>query len=537
MALVDRFETDEPRHLRLARKPPDISGHNVLSNPNVSREVSGHAAVRADELRLKLGTRAWFVWLQLCALREPRTGECITTAEYLAGGGRGYRKAGVSSVVNALGRLRDAGLVEVISKRWTNAHTSRVRSSVVRVVYGDPPFTNVSELCVVPEGTKEWMMQKKTRGGWRPGAGRKKKVTACAEQLDLSVPCDTRDTDVQTARKESNEGGAQGQKESNDPSLLAPQKRIKTCGDSGGSKESKRVTSDLSSVYAYGDQDFSFSKEKESRAEATRRSISFLESEKATVELAARDGEQADLGLELAGTATVRRSFEHKHPAACGQPHPAVPDLVRSVHVLAPILLPGPPLLVAGDTAERWAHQLLVWYIGCVVKHTGARPFNVRHDRPASEQPKIYGVLVKAAQAFIAHDIPPAAWIAWSFDAWKHIARESPKLSKSKWPPIAMVFSVARIEEHLSWFSSEERHYSSVRVMYTPSGRELMRKQNELRDRLGYSDTTDAEVSRIASEIFPGTSHAALVARVVADAANMNADLRRRAMRGDWLWD
>jgi len=219
------------------------------------------------------------------------------------------------------------------------------------------------------------------------------------------------------------------------------------------------------------------------------------------------------------------------HPVALGERHPLVPRPV-SVLNLAPVMIPNPPLLDPADIPGRKAYLLQRWFEGAVEARTKKRCWSFRSERAGHiTQSKHFGLLVKAAEVFIAHDIAPAAWCAFSMDVWLEHENKGAM-------PIPWAFSPKRIEERRGWFRSVSSDYSGGRVLHSDAGRELMQRQARLDRALRTlpGDATDEQISACVSGVLTIEHQARLIASVQEAAKLMNDDLANKVYAGEWVW-
>ena len=138
---------------------------------------------------------------------------------------------------------------------------------------------------------------------------------------------------------------------------------------------------------------------------------------------------------------------------------------------------------------------------------------------------KHYTTLVRASEAFIEHDIRPAAWCAFSCDVWLRYRKTH--------PPVSWVFGAKRIVERRGWFWRELQDYMGGRIVYTPAGRKLLRVNS--RAQAHVFRTGSVEGMPVHELVTPG-AYEALVRRARLQGEQMQRDLNSRVNNGEWIW-
>ena len=231
--------------------------------------------------------------------------------------------------------------------------------------------------------------------------------------------------------------------------------------------------------------------------------------------------EDPALGTSLGGTFPAPQRGE-----TTSSPLPGVPAFPGHAEVGWPVV-PRPPLLDPQAGPIERAAALLKAYRGAVKSRYKTDPW---HARGYAGTHKAYRQLVAASEALLERRIPPAAWAAWSCDAWKSFK------GGKRPPPIPWVFSVKRIDERAGWYGSEENGYTGGNVVLGPKYKALVARYQAARAAILYR--ADGERPRdVFERYFPGDAYPRALAEAREECARTNETLRRQAENGVFLWD
>jgi len=198
--------------------------------------------------------------------------------------------------------------------------------------------------------------------------------------------------------------------------------------------------------------------------------------------------------------------------------------------LLGAAIVPDPPLLDASLDDLQRATLLVKIYRQVVENRTKERCF--AFSRGALSQSKHYGMIVKAAKAFIERGISPAAWIAWCIDTAKHNAEE--RGEDFKLPPLTVIFSAKSIKTPRGWFSRIAPSYAGGRVVVGRKQRSLFDRYSRMRLALDQENAWKSPEPVIARFFPDGYDQA--VADVKAEIVATQAQLRSRVAAGEIFW-
>jgi hypothetical protein len=329
----------------------------------VARHVAGHGGVLDDRLEKRLGTTTYLAWRELCALRDPRTGEVMSPVRLRAASGR--------MLDDVFARLRKAGLMSRCMKRRV---TRRDHTFWVNLwkIYGCPPITNNANLCAVPAPTEEWMKKpgrggaRAGTGGARPGAGRPKKA-------DLEAALAAHVASL--------------------PDWAKPYPKTDRKNHQSTVVEFTKAPGPL-------------------KISSSDHSISSLREE---------------MPPPAAGPVPLRGETREPsaplHPV-CDGGHPLVPPFV-SLSTVARVEIPDPPLFHENELPARRVYLLARWYEGVYQAEFKKACWTFKSEKVHISKSKWAPLLEKAAELMMAKDIRAAAWIRFSFAVWKNTMKKS----------------------------------------------------------------------------------------------------------------
>lgn len=212
-----------------------------------------------------------------------------------------------------------------------------------------------------------------------------------------------------------------------------------------------------------------------------------------------------------------------------------------SASILAPAYIPSPPLI--GPLSAREKVKLLVRTYSEAVRALYKTPVFVNppaklvFDVLSGSKVKMpdYSTpwsvpLLQAADALVEHEIPPAAWAAFSIDAWREYA---PDGQGERPPRLKWVWSAKRIEERFEWFLSEENVYMGRRAVFGPKHRALLDRYHEMTSEIARTRGNERE---IAGQYFPGETYRRMLDAALAEVQETQQRLDADAKEGVWLW-
>lgn len=139
--------------------------------------------------------------------------------------------------------------------------------------------------------------------------------------------------------------------------------------------------------------------------------------------------------------------------------------------------------------------------------------------------------LEEAAEILWQHEVPPAAWAAWSIEVWR-----SYKIGKGK-APLSWVYSPNRIEEHLGWFQSEGARHCAPRAIYSRVAKDFIERYQVMRLTLVQRQAiTPAEVAEVVQMFFPGNDYERWSQAARKAAASDQELINRAVARGEYVW-
>jgi hypothetical protein len=207
--------------------------------------------------------------------------------------------------------------------------------------------------------------------------------------------------------------------------------------------------------------------------------------------------------------------------------------------LLAPAILPSPPTLDAeASPLERTQVLARAFRAGVESRFgegaafTAPRPGEVRAS-------KHYATLLAGAEALIAAEIAPAAWVAFSCDLWKRYAverateKKGSKAATRRGPSVAWVFNPKRIAERAGWFRAEETTYSGGLAVFGPKHKALLQRHAEMRAALHRAAEPAAD---IIHRYFPPGAFDRAVAAARRENAEIQQRLRDGVQTGEWFW-
>lgn len=204
------------------------------------------------------------------------------------------------------------------------------------------------------------------------------------------------------------------------------------------------------------------------------------------------------------------------------RPLPASAPLRPTMELVPVAQVPNPPKLAQDASQDAMLDALGVAYLGAVKARYGKPPWN-------SGTEKIRGAALACAAKLQEHSIAPAAWAAFSCDVWRTYG------DGKKPPPARWVWSAKRVEERHGWFSSDLATYQGGNCRFSPSHLELAARWESMNLQCMHA-ATDEEAEAVVARVLPKSLFDQLAARAREESAKIQADLRRRVERGEFLW-
>ena len=198
-----------------------------------------------------------------------------------------------------------------------------------------------------------------------------------------------------------------------------------------------------------------------------------------------------------------------------------------SRELIKPPIMPHPPKLDASMPDNQKAHMLAATYrMACQHYFRKKSWLGVRGDIRKS---KYYDRLVAAADVFLKHGIPPAAWTGWVFRYWKD--------QKGSMPSISVVYNAANIEKRRGWYA-RECGISGGQVIITDTHRELLHRYSAMRRALRrLKKSIDIqEVQDTVDRYFPDGLYDLLLQQAQAESQTKQARLDSAVRNGRWIW-
>lgn len=488
----------------------------MIRPAGVPMTVAGRARVPEEEFKRKIGRPAFLVLLILWSRRSPQTGETTVTNAGI-GRAKGFERLGIKTVEKAITRLRQAGLVEAVGwqKRVVPEGRTRVTRDVyVRRIFGalaDPASLGIGARSVVfvPLETVAWLESANTHGGHR---------------WDGNRP--------------PNPGG--------DPTLDGGSRVGKGGIKRGDPPGGSRVGSDLTlwDQHKIGVSDLLASLG--DTAAVRRTGAGLQEGERIAAMLtvptrerpAERPAPQAsqvtssDHPTTSCGTrsALVEGGLTKVRPLVLPTtPFPGLPPF-PGMSLLGSATVPDPPLLDAALDVHQRAIVLVNTYRRVVENRTKQRCF--AFARGVLSQSKHYPLLVKAAEALIEREIPPAAWIAWSIDTAAATAAD--RGVPFKLPPLTVIFSPKAIRTPRGWFTRIGPNYAGGRVVIGRGQRTLFERYARMRADIDREGAWDDPATIVRRHFPEGYDQA--VATVKAEIVATQKHLQERVAAGEVFW-
>jgi len=150
--------------------------------------------------------------------------------------------------------------------------------------------------------------------------------------------------------------------------------------------------------------------------------------------------------------------------------------------------------------------------------------------------------LLEAAEKLREHNVPPAVWVSFSLDVWDHDqgAAGQGRRRKINWPAPGWLYAVPRIAKRQGWsrHSDAAARVSGARQIITPAVKEIVHRHARMRATLmERRPTTQEQVDAIVNLAFPDGLYDRLMVQAEQEVAELQREMRRRARKGEWLWE
>lgn len=208
--------------------------------------------------------------------------------------------------------------------------------------------------------------------------------------------------------------------------------------------------------------------------------------------------------------------------------------------------LPSPPLFKPEMKDLDLAWALIKLYNGAIERIFKEPSFLFGSRRTTDlTRSKYYKLLVEGGRMLIELEFPPAAWIMFSFDAWRDINKST---SKKTPPPINFVFGERRIMDRRGWFSREMSGYCSRRLMASALAKDIVTRMydvqrlrwavlEKMERKYGYLPKEEARkaLTELVEIFFPG-GFDSWVERAQEKSAEDQAQIQQLVADGEFIW-
>ena len=200
--------------------------------------------------------------------------------------------------------------------------------------------------------------------------------------------------------------------------------------------------------------------------------------------------------------------------------------------------VPRPPLLDDEASEEDIAFACLKAYRGAVEAMT-KQPCKVLSGYDAARLSRWsgYSRLLQGAVMLHACGVAPAAWCAFSVDAWRQHVRKHRSKSPIA-PPLTWTFLETRIADHSDWFleDSDNSVWTAGRMKFGPLATKLIDRYARYAMELRTKSFTHEDALRIKAKWWPETRYQREVEAVRAEGDAEQKRLTEAVARGEWVW-
>lgn len=503
----------------------------------------------------RVGSIGFIVWSSLVGLRDCE-GKVHITREGIA-----RRCAGVSvrQVCRALMRLKDAGVVVPLGKRWRWVnHGTRTRRRVKvfeRRIVGEFDPTDGQRSVRIPREVQTWCNCSHTHGGDRKGRSywHTKAVqalhddaapTALKSEIEAYVRSGMKDPKRIPGladRFDSSKIQDSGQQQANPLDFKAVRLPTPPADQTGSPSRDSSVSSEIVKV-----------RRSSSKNASAPRGPFPSDADTPAGPLFGRQGNVAGtpskieaLGPEFDGLSIPekiellekRRAAVPPRDMKCGPydrsewpilpgvHHPPVEWIQRAGDTTYP---PFPDFGPGMNDHDR-ATIVHTAYRAAVNRRYPAR--RIQAPRNLATSPA-FRTVEAAAKAMFDHDVPPYPWAMWSVDQWAEMAASK---GGTKPPPLRFVLSVDRLRRLRGMFARDAGFV--VPAVPAPALMRLWHRHMRMQAALAGESRYTVQVQQaIVDRFFPRDSFDRALAVAKNEIATAQHGLRVRVSRGEWIW-
>lgn len=201
------------------------------------------------------------------------------------------------------------------------------------------------------------------------------------------------------------------------------------------------------------------------------------------------------------------------------------------------VTVPAPPLLdPALDEVER--ARVVFTALRAAVETRFPREAWREYRRGADPRKhRHYAYAVESAEAMLDAGFAPAAWCAWSLDAWKETGpvghREVP-------PPVKWALSPVRMATARAWFCEARPNYMGGRLVPNRYAAELAERWQAMRAALlaalARGERSRRALAAVADAVLPAAEADRLLVRAHAEAERLRMNMDHAVRMGAFLW-
>lgn len=492
--------------------------------------ATGHYSIRrlpAEVVERTIGKTALHVLRMLWAWRDPETG-LVTVQRWRLAETRGFAPVSEQAVMRALLLLVKVGFVQNIGWREARAANGRRIPVFARRVYGGdapPKLLGERHVLAVPEPVAAWIARAPAdhdRGGGR-GRGGAPKGNQNRKDGDGSVyrPEAARKRtlrrleDIRAGRVKIDSEAAQLEAEDR-------RERSRKCAKAQSSRingSGRPPSMDRVALRSLDPDPLVGLSQKKDRAPEAGAQIS------PPPAVERKDINEINLDAKPTEAAPIRTS---DRVLRCGSNSArAIP--IRGLPPYPTIrtaTIPNPPKISETATDEEAAHALAQAYRGAFEARTKQPCWAARLPQVVKNK-KAWSLLLEVGAMLRDAGVPPAGWVAWSFDVWKSLGHTS------KPPSIAWTFSTKRIGGDLGWYNDEGYDEIGGLLISGPIEKDFARRFMSMQEVANCGRGGSAEA--LVAHYFP-EGYAQALQATHAEAARLREEVTRRLVDGVWLW-
>jgi len=200
--------------------------------------------------------------------------------------------------------------------------------------------------------------------------------------------------------------------------------------------------------------------------------------------------------------------------------------------VIKPVVVPPPPLLPAITSLTSYrvcAEMLAAVYRGALLDRFDLSSYFGFPDIQSNQA--TYIKLCKVVDLMTLYEIPPAAWVLFSFDVWKQYGATGGP------PTVAWTFSAPRLTEKRDWFAARRDEYFGGRTYFSEEHLALVQRWRRMWERLmSLRPQTRVELLAVVDEFFPGDSYEKAVEAAQVSSRRLEQYLREAIEDGRMVW-